>query len=102
MFNLVCLTWIFFRATSIHGAFVFLGGLTSLAWRAGILDAFKFLALFSMPDVPDGPANGENTDEEYVFQRASPLFRTALGVSALAAIAFFSANQANTFIYFQF
>ncbi len=101
LFNLVCLTWIFFRATSVHGAFVFLRGLTSLAWEPEYLIAFKFLALFSIPmflmDL-----RMERYDEEYIFQRASPLFRTALGVSALAAIAFFSANQANTFIYFQF
>jgi alginate O-acetyltransferase complex protein AlgI len=101
LFNLVCLTWIFFRATSIHGAFVFLRGLTSLAWEPEYFTAFKFLALFSVPmflmDL-----RMERNDEEYIFQRASPVFRTALGVSALAAIAFFSANQANTFIYFQF
>ncbi len=101
LFNLVCLTWVFFRATSVHGAFVFLRGLTSLAWEPEYFTAFKFLALFSVPmflmDL-----RMERNDEEYVFQHASPLFRTALGVSALAAIAFFSANQANTFIYFQF
>jgi alginate O-acetyltransferase complex protein AlgI len=101
LFNLVCLTWIFFRATSVHGAFVFLRGLTSLAWEPEYFTAFKFLALFSVPmflmDL-----RMERNDEEYIFQRASPVFRTALGVSALAAIAFFSANQANTFIYFQF
>jgi alginate O-acetyltransferase complex protein AlgI len=101
LFNLVCLTWIFFRATSIHGAFVFLRGLTSLAWEPEYFTAFKFLALFSVPmflmDL-----RMERHDEEYIFQHASPLFRTALGVSALVAVAFFSANQANTFIYFQF
>jgi len=101
LFNLVCLTWIFFRATSIHAAFVFLGGLSTLAWQPEYLTALKFLALFSIPmflmDL-----RMERNGEEYIFQHASPLFRTGLGVSALVAIAFLSANQANTFIYFQF
>jgi len=101
LFNLVCLTWIFFRATTIRGAIAFLGGLTSLEWRPEYLTACKFLALFSIPmflmDL-----RMENHQEEYVFQKASPLLRTGLGVSALAAIAFFAANRPNTFIYFQF
>ncbi len=101
LFNLVCLTWIFFRATSIRAAFAFLGGLANFAWQPEYFTAFKFLALFSIPmflmDL-----RMERNGEEYIFQNASPLFRTALGVSALVAVAFFAANQANTFIYFQF
>jgi D-alanyl-lipoteichoic acid acyltransferase DltB (MBOAT superfamily) len=101
LFHLVCLAWIFFRATTIHGAFAFLGGLTNLEWRPAYLTAFKFLALFSLPmflmDL-----RMEKHQEEYVFQNASPLLRTGLGLSALAGIAFFAANQPNTFIYFQF
>jgi len=101
LFNLVCLTWIFFRATSIHNAFLFLGGLTSLDWRPEYLTACKFLVLFSVPmflmDL-----RMEKHQEEYIFQNASPLLRTGVAFSALAGIAFFAANQPNTFIYFQF
>ena len=101
VFNFVCLTWVFFRATSIHNAFVFLHGLTRLAWEPEYFTALKFLALFSIPmflmDL-----RMERNQEEYVFQHTSPWFRTGLGFSALVAIAFFAANQANTFIYFQF
>ncbi len=101
LFNFVCLSWVFFRATSIHEAFVFLGGLARLEWRPEYLTAFKFLVVFSLPmflmDL-----RMEKHGEEYIFQNASPLLRTGVGITTLAAIAFFAANQANTFIYFQF
>ena len=101
LFNLVCLTWVFFRATSIHEAFRFLSGLTNLTWRPEYLTGFKFLALFSVPmflmDL-----RMENHDEEYIFEHASPWLRTGVGISALAAIVFLAANQASAFIYFQF
>jgi D-alanyl-lipoteichoic acid acyltransferase DltB (MBOAT superfamily) len=101
LFNLVCLTWIFFRATSIHEALIFLGGLGRWEWRPEYLTACKFLVLFSVPmflmDL-----RMEKYREEYIFQNASPWIRTGLGFSALVAVAFFAANQASTFIYFQF
>src|SRR5271165_324563 len=101
LFHFVCLSWIFFRATSIHGSLAFLSGLSSLEWRPEYLTACKFLAMFSIPmflmDL-----RMEKHQEEYIFQKASPLLRTGLGISALAAIAFFAANQPSTFIYFQF
>jgi alginate O-acetyltransferase complex protein AlgI len=101
LFNLVCVTWIFFRATSIHEAFAFLGGLGRFAWQPEYLAAFKFLALFSIPmflmDL-----RMERYHEEYIFQHAPAWFRTGVGFSAVAVMAFFAANQANAFIYFQF
>jgi D-alanyl-lipoteichoic acid acyltransferase DltB (MBOAT superfamily) len=101
LFNLVCVTWVFFRAPSIHEAFAFLGGLSHWAWQPEYLTAFKFLALFSVPmflmDL-----RLEKWDEEYIFQRASAWLRTGMGFTAMVAIAFFAANQANAFIYFQF
>ena len=101
LFNFVCVTWVFFRATSIHEAFRFLHGLGTLAWQPEYLTAIKFLALFSIPMLLMD-LRMERHKEEYIFQNASPWFRTGLGVSALVAIAFFAANQASTFIYFQF
>lgn len=101
LFNLVCLTWVFFRAPSVHEAFAFLGGLSRWAWQPEYLTAFEFLALFSVPmflmDL-----RLEKWDEEYIFQRASAWLRTGVGFTAMVAIAFFAANQANAFIYFQF
>jgi D-alanyl-lipoteichoic acid acyltransferase DltB (MBOAT superfamily) len=101
LFNLVCVTWVFFRAQSIHEALTFLRGLGRFDWQPEYLTAFKFLALFSIPmflmDL-----RLEKAQEEYVFQRSSAWFRTGLGFAAMAAVAFFAANQANAFIYFQF
>lgn len=101
LFNLVCLSWVFFRATSIHGAVDFLSGLTTLEWRPEYLTACKFLVMFSVPmflmDL-----RMEKHQEEYIFQNGSPWLRTGLAISALAGIAFFAANQPSTFIYFQF
>ena len=101
LFNLVCLAWVFFRATSIREAFRFLGGLRTFDWHPEYFIALKFLALFSIPmflmDL-----RLESKGEEYIFQKSSPVFRTALGTAVLAVIALFAANQANTFIYFQF
>ena len=101
LFNLVCLTWVFFRAPSVHEAFAFLGGLGHWAWQPEYLTAFEFLALFSVPmflmDL-----RLEKWDEEYIFQSASAWLRTGMGFTAMVAIAFFAANQANAFIYFQF
>ena len=101
LFNLVCLAWVFFRAASIHEAFAFLRGLGNWQWQPEYLTALKFLALFSIPmflmDL-----RLEKNNEEYIFQHSPAWIRTGLGFSALVAIAFFAANQANTFIYFQF
>ena len=101
LFNLVCLAWIFFRAASIRDAFSFIAGLGTWQWQPEYLIALKFLALFSIPmflmDL-----RMEHHTEEYIFQHSSPLIRTGVGTAALVVIAFFAANQANTFIYFQF
>jgi hypothetical protein len=44
----------------------------------------------------------EHSGEEYIFQLRSPVFRTAVAMAITVAIALFSGNQANAFIYFQF
>ena len=44
----------------------------------------------------------EHTGEEYPLEHRAPLPRIAFAVGALALVAFFSANQAHAFIYFQF
>lgn len=101
LFQLVCLAWVFFRANSLSAAMTFLAGLGSFAWRPEYLTAIEFLAMFSAPlfllDLMI-----ENSGEEYVFQERSPMFRTAVAMGLVFVVAFFSANQANAFIYFQF
>jgi hypothetical protein len=44
----------------------------------------------------------EATNQEYPFANASYAFRTALGASALVALALFSGSNLNAFVYFQF
>jgi alginate O-acetyltransferase complex protein AlgI len=101
IFHLVCLGWIFFRADSLASAMDLLRGLGQLTWRPEYFIAFKLLALFAVPlflvDL-----YLEHTEEEYPLQYSAPMSRVAFAVSTLALIAFFSANQAHAFIYFQF
>ena len=101
LFHFVCLSWIFFRADSLRAAGRLLQGLGHWIWRPEYFVAFKFLALFVVPlfliDL-----YLEHSQEEYLFERTTPLARVVVGCSALVLITFFSANQANAFIYFQF
>lgn len=101
IFHLVCLGWIFFRAESLGSALRWLRGIAYPAWSPELLVAFKFLALFAVPlfflDL-----YLEHTGQEYLLQERTPLIRVAYGTCVLVVITFFSANQANAFIYFQF
>jgi alginate O-acetyltransferase complex protein AlgI len=101
IFHLVCLGWIFFRAESLGAAFRFLQGLGHLEWRPEYLVSLEFLTLFALPlfllDLWL-----ENKGQEYFLQERAPLARVAVACGALVAVTFFSANQANAFIYFQF
>jgi alginate O-acetyltransferase complex protein AlgI len=101
VFHFVCLSWIFFRAESLGVAASMLRGLRTFAWQPEYLVALKFLALFVIPlflvDL-----YLEHTGEEYVFQQRTPMTRVAMACVAVVLITFFSANQANAFIYFQF
>jgi alginate O-acetyltransferase complex protein AlgI len=101
VFHLVCLGWIFFRAESVGSAVGLLSGLRQIQWQPEYLIAFKFLALFTVPlFIVD--LFLEHSGEEYLFQERAPMTRVAFALSTLALVTFFSANQANAFIYFQF
>jgi alginate O-acetyltransferase complex protein AlgI len=101
IFHLVCLGWIFFRADSLAAAGGLLAGLRHVEWRPEYIVAFKLLALFAVPlflvDL-----YLEHSQEEYLFEHRTAMTRVALAACMLALTAFFSANQANAFIYFQF
>ena len=101
VFHLVCLTWIFFRAASVGEAFQFLDGLRVFAWRPEYGVAFQFLAIFALPLFLIDLLN-EARQEEYVVERFAYPWRVALGLTFMALITLFSANNANAFIYFQF
>ncbi|HVI09890.1 MAG TPA: MBOAT family O-acyltransferase [Candidatus Binatia bacterium] len=101
VFHFVCLSWIFFRAESMHAALSFLRGLGRFEWNPEYLVAFKFLGLFALP-LFALDLFLENSAQEYLLQERTPLARIAIAACAVAVIAFFSANEANAFIYFQF
>jgi len=101
IFHLVCLSWIFFRATSLGAAWSMIKGVTAWSWRPEFPAAFLFLALFSVPlfvlDI-----FLEKSGDEYLCASASVQTRVAFGLACTVIIAFLGANQANAFIYFQF
>ena len=100
-FHLLCLSLAFFRATSLHAAVEFLGGLSNFAWRTEYASAFFLLCLYAIPlfliDL-----HLEASGQEYPFANTSYAFRTALGACSLLALAFFSGSNLNAFVYFQF
>lgn len=100
-FNIFCLSLAFFRATSLSAAVEFLAGLSNFAWRSEYLSAFLMLCLFSVPlFVVDLLL--EASDQEYPFAKASYALRTCVASAAVVALAFFSGNTFNAFIYFRF
>jgi D-alanyl-lipoteichoic acid acyltransferase DltB (MBOAT superfamily) len=101
VFNLFCLTLVFFRAPSLTEAVQFLSGLSNLAWRSEYAPAFVMLALFSFPLFVVDLAL-ERTNEEYPFARTRYAYRTGVATAALVVLAFFSGSDGNAFIYFQF
>jgi alginate O-acetyltransferase complex protein AlgI len=101
VFNLFCLTLVFFRAPSLTEAVQFLGGLSNLAWRPEYASAFVMLALFALPLFVVDLAL-ERANEEYPFARTPYAYRTGMAAAAVLVLAFFSGTDGNAFIYFQF
>jgi D-alanyl-lipoteichoic acid acyltransferase DltB (MBOAT superfamily) len=101
LFHLVCLGWIFFRASSFQEAFAWIAAAGRITWQPEYAMAVKFLILFATPlfllDL-----YLEHSNQEYFLQERTPLIRVACAACVLAVITFFSANKANAFIYFQF
>ncbi|MGH7678901.1 MAG: MBOAT family O-acyltransferase [Gemmatimonadaceae bacterium] len=101
VFHLVCLSWIFFRATSIGAAFDFLGGVGHVAWLPEYGTAFVFLVAFTVPMFLLDLVN-EYRSEEYVTERTRPVWRVAVAMSLMVAALLFAGGSTNAFIYFQF
>jgi alginate O-acetyltransferase complex protein AlgI len=100
-FNIFCLSLAFFRATSLRAAVQFLGGLSNFGWRSEYLSAFLLLCLFSIPLFAVDLLL-EASEQEYPFARTSYAIRTGLAAVAVVALALFSGNTFNAFIYFRF
>jgi alginate O-acetyltransferase complex protein AlgI len=101
VFHLVCLTWVFFRASSVGEALTFLRGVGSLVWVPEYGIALRFLAFFSVPLFVVDLLN-ESRGEEYVFETSFEMRRVAVGVAMMALVTLLAANQLNAFIYFRF
>jgi len=101
VFHLVCLSWIFFRATSIGDAFTFLGGVGRVSWIPEYATACIFLVAFTLPMLCIDLLN-ERRAEEYVMERSNPMARVAIALTLLVAVFFFAGGSTNAFIYFQF
>jgi hypothetical protein len=97
----VCLAWIFFRAPSFHDAVHFIGGLRVFQWSPEFVTAFVFLALFSVPLFLMDLCL-EAREEEFLFQKTPVQAQMAYASALVMVVAFFAANEANAFIYFQF
>lgn len=99
--TIVGLSWVFFRAKTIAGAFQMLASMRHFTWEHQYGPELLFLAVVSAVGLAID-LRIEACDEEYVFQRArlaAPVF--AAVTMAMLMIAF-AASETNAFIYFQF
>jgi D-alanyl-lipoteichoic acid acyltransferase DltB (MBOAT superfamily) len=100
-FNILCLSFAFFRAPSLGSAVQFLGGLAHFAWRSEYISAVVMLSLFSFP-LFCADLWLESSHHEYPFAESPYAIRTAMAAIALIILAIFSGTKFSTFIYFQF
>ena len=100
-FNVLCLSFAFFRARSLSSAVQFLAGLSHFAWRSEYLTAFVMLSVFSLPLFLVDLLL-ESSNHEYPFAEAPYAIRTAMAAIVLIVLAILSGTKFSTFIYFQF
>jgi D-alanyl-lipoteichoic acid acyltransferase DltB (MBOAT superfamily) len=100
-FQIVCFSWIFFRATSVSGALSLIRNLGHFQWAADYGAAWLFLAILGglglLIDLQLEKSGGE-----YLFQYSSPALRYGASVAAMVVLILFSAADRHAFIYFQF
>jgi D-alanyl-lipoteichoic acid acyltransferase DltB (MBOAT superfamily) len=101
VFNLVGISWVFFRAPSVAEASTFLAGAAHWSWIPEYAVAFKFLGFFAIL-LFCCDLRIERCHEEYAFQNQRLSIRVGFGVLLLLLIFLLGANQSNAFIYFQF
>jgi alginate O-acetyltransferase complex protein AlgI len=100
-FNILCLSLVFFRATSLRDAVLLLAGLSNFVWRTEYASAFFMLGVFSIPlFVADLLMEASN--DEYPFATTPYAVRTGLAAAALIVLALFSGSNLNAFVYFRF
>jgi len=101
IFHLVCLAWIFFRASSLAEASNFLTGLLHPHWEPIYLTAVAYLAL-SAVGLFLLDLELERSKSEYFLERRGYATRAVVGVLLAVAISMLTAGSQSAFIYFQF
>ena len=101
VFHLVCVAWVFFRATDVGSAFQMLAGLTDWQSMPGARPAFLMLAAFALPlfvlDLLEARRN-----EEFFGERSGLGLRIPVAIAMVLATLLLSAPETGAFIYFQF
>ncbi len=100
-FQIVCFSWIFFRAESVSSALTMIHNLGHFRWTSDYTAAWTLLAIlgglgFAMD------LQLEESGSEYLFQNSSPVLRYSTAVVAMTMLILFSASDRQAFIYFQF
>ena len=101
IFHIVCLSWIFFRAETVSGAFSMIRALGHFQWSPEYSAAWLFLALLAGLGLAMD-LQMEYSGGEYVFQNRSPILAFGAAVTAMVFLILFSASGNHAFIYFRF
>jgi D-alanyl-lipoteichoic acid acyltransferase DltB (MBOAT superfamily) len=101
IFQVVCLSWVFFRAESLSRALSMIRNLGHFQWVPDYGWAWLFLAILGgMGFLID--LQLEQSGGEYLFQKSSPALCYSAALVAMTMLVLFSASDARAFIYFQF
>ena len=101
VFQFVCLTWIFFRAASLHDAIEMISNLFRRSSLIDVWPAFSYLSFFAGLMMFVDLAQ-EKSGSEYLGEEFSTHLKIALALIGLGLVAFLTAGEMNAFIYFQF
>lgn len=101
VFTLVCVAWIYFRATTLAGATRMLADLGTWEWTPdfGVIIAVLGVVIGATLLID---LRMEEYDEEYSFERSPAPRRVVVGLLLLVIMTMFSVSQPNAFLYFQF
>ncbi len=101
IFHVVCLAWVFFRASSLAEASNFLTGILHPHWEPVYATAAAYLAL-SAAGLFFLDLELERSKSEYLLEGRRYATRVIVGVVLVAAISLLTAGSQSAFIYFQF
>jgi alginate O-acetyltransferase complex protein AlgI len=100
-FHIVCLSWIFFRAETVSGAFSMIRALGHFQWSSEYAAAWLFLGCLAGLGLAMD-LQMESSGGEYVFQNRSSILAFGAAVTAMVFLILFSASGEHAFIYFRF